>query len=90
MDNYEIVKEIGEGTFGKVYLVKSKQSKKQYVWKKIFFGNMQEKERNQLKNEVNILSELKNDYIVKYYDKFIDKQGKVLTIVMEYCPGGDL
>lgn len=73
MDNYEVVKEIGEGTFGKVYLVKNKQSKKQYVWKKIFFGNMQEKERNQLKNEVNILSELKNDYIVKYYDKILDK-----------------
>ncbi len=39
-------------------------------------------------NEVHILNKLNNEYIVKYYDSFIDKN--ILNIVMEYCEGGDL
>jgi NIMA (never in mitosis gene a)-related kinase len=39
-------------------------------------------------NEVTILSKLDNQYIVKYFDSFIDKQ--VLCIIMEYCDMGDL
>jgi NIMA (never in mitosis gene a)-related kinase len=39
-------------------------------------------------NEVNILSKLDNQYIVKYFDSFIDKN--ILCIIMEYCENGDL
>ena len=42
------------------------------VWKKINYGQMQEKEKQQLINEVNILRDLKHDNIVRYYDKILD------------------
>jgi serine/threonine protein kinase len=41
-------------------------------------------------NEVNILSQLKHENIVRYYEKFVDRPNKTLYIVMEYCAGGDL
>jgi len=51
---------------------------------------MQEKEKQQLINEVNILRELKHDNIVRYYDKIVDKKNTTIYIIMEYCAGGDL
>ena len=38
--------------------------------------------------EASVLKELKNRYIVRYYDSFLEKSN--LQIVMEYCPNGDL
>lgn len=40
--------------------------------------------------QVNILRELKHPFIVRYYDRIIDKATTKLYIVMEYCEGGDL
>ena len=51
---------------------------------------MQEKEKQQLINEVNILRELKHENIVRYYDKIVDKKNTTIYIIMEYCAGGDL
>jgi NIMA (never in mitosis gene a)-related kinase len=60
------------------------------VWKQIQYGQMSEKEKQQLINEVNILRELKHENIVRYHDKILDKKNATLYIVMEYCAGGDL
>lgn len=60
------------------------------VWKKINYGIMKEKEKQQLINEVNILRELKHENIVRYHDKIIDKKNTTIYIIMEYCAGGDL
>ena len=51
---------------------------------------MQEKEKQQLINEVNILRELKHENIVRYYDKIVDKKNTTIYIIMEYCSNGDL
>lgn len=51
---------------------------------------MSQKEKQQLVNEVNILRELSHPCIVKYYDRVIDKSQEKISIIMEYCEGGDL
>jgi NIMA (never in mitosis gene a)-related kinase len=53
-------------------------------------GTMNEKEKQQIVAEVNILRELRHPYIVRYYDRIIDKRATKLYIVMEWCQGGDL
>lgn len=54
------------------------------------YGKMQEKEKQQLVSEVNILRDLSHPNIVKYYDRIIDKQNAKIYIIMEFCEGGDL
>lgn len=39
----------------------------------------------------NILEHLdQHDHIVRYIERFVDKQNTMLYIIMEYCQGGDL
>lgn len=40
--------------------------------------------------QVNILRELKHPFVVRYYDRIIEKIQAKLYIVMEFCEGGDL
>ena len=51
---------------------------------------MREREKALVVSEVNILRELRHPFIVRYYDRLIDKAATKLYIVMEYCEGGDL
>ena len=87
---YEVIKEIGKGSFGKVYQIKRKADNKVLVWKEINYSKMSEREKQLLVSEVNILRELRHPNITRYYDRVIDKDKAKLYIVMEYCSGGDL
>lgn len=51
---------------------------------------MSEKERQLLVSEVNIIKDLRHAYIVRYYDRIINREEGKIYIVMEYCPCGDL
>jgi len=51
---------------------------------------MNEKEKQKLMTEVNILRSLAHPHIVRYYDRVLDKAQRTLYIVMEFCAGGDL
>ena len=51
---------------------------------------MNEKQRHQLIEEINVLRELKHENIVGYRDKILDKPNTTLYIIMEYCNGGDM
>jgi len=90
MENYEVLEKIGEGYFGRVYKVMYKPDKRILVWKEIDYGQLKESEKQQIVNEVNILRDLKHPYIVKYFDRIIDKNTQKLYLVMEFCEGGDL
>ena len=39
---------------------------------------------------MNILRELRHPFIVRYYDRIIDKAATRIYIVMEWCEGGDV
>ena len=51
---------------------------------------MSEKEKHLLVSEVNILRDLNNPHIVRYSDRIIAREKKIIYIVMEFCSGGDL
>ena len=52
MDIYAIIKTIGSGSFGQVYLVVNRQNNKQYVMKKIRIRDLELKDRENTETEV--------------------------------------
>uniref|UniRef100_A0A672I2J0 non-specific serine/threonine protein kinase n=1 Tax=Salarias fasciatus TaxID=181472 RepID=A0A672I2J0_SALFA len=88
MDKYEKVKQIGEGSFGKAILVKSKLDGHQYVIKEISISAMSSKERRESTKEVAVLANMSHPNIVQYKESF--EEAGCLYIVMDYCEGGDL
>ncbi|XP_009461408.1 PREDICTED: serine/threonine-protein kinase Nek5 [Nipponia nippon] len=88
MDKYEIVKKIGEGSFGKIFLAKGKVDNEQCVIKEINFTKMPVKEKEASQKEVILLAKMKHANIVTFYASLQEKNK--LYIVMEYCDGGDL
>ncbi|CAH1267417.1 NEK1 [Branchiostoma lanceolatum] len=88
MEKYQKVKRIGEGSFGKAFLVRNKKDGKQYVIKEISITKMSPKERQESRREVTVLSKMKHTNIVSYQESF-EEVGN-LYIVMDFCDGGDL
>nr|XP_043900097.1 serine/threonine-protein kinase Nek1 isoform X3 [Solea senegalensis] len=88
MDKYDKVKKIGEGSFGKAILVRSKQDGRHYVIKEIGISGMPDRERQESRKEVALLAKMSHPNIVQYKESF--EEGGCLYIVMDYCEGGDL
>ncbi|XP_072479452.1 serine/threonine-protein kinase Nek1 isoform X10 [Notamacropus eugenii] len=88
MDKYCKLQKIGEGSFGKAILVKSREDCKQYVIKEINISRMSSKEREESRREVEVLANMKHPNIVLYRESF--EENGSLYIVMDYCEGGDL
>ena len=84
-DEYKIIRKIGEGGFGDVYLVEKDNN--QYALKKLKF-KLTKEELEQYQEILNILLKIKNENIIKYYDYFLEND--YLNIVMEYCGDTDL
>ena len=75
---------------GKVHKIVRVEDGEVLVWKELYYGAMNTKEKEQLVSEVNILRELNHKHVVRYYDRIIDREQKKIYIVMEYCSGGDV
>jgi non-specific serine/threonine protein kinase/NIMA (never in mitosis gene a)-related kinase len=90
MDDYDPIRLLGEGSFGKVYLMRDKKLRKFVCVKIIKIKNIPKKEREATKNEVDLLKKLNHPNIVRYIDSFLSKNKESLCISMEYCDGGDL
>ncbi|XP_041870223.1 serine/threonine-protein kinase Nek5 isoform X1 [Corvus kubaryi] len=88
MDKYEIIKKIGEGSFGKIFLAKGKMDNEPCVIKEINLTKMPVKEKEASEKEVILLAKMKHANIVTFYASLQEKNK--LYIVMEYCDGGDL
>lgn len=84
MDKFDLIKTIGEGTFGKVYLARDKSESSYCVIKEIRLT----KEKEASKREVILLAGMKHPNIVTFFSSF--QENSRLFIVMEYCDGGDL
>ena len=71
-----------------MYKVKRFENNGVYVIKTVRISELTRKEQHDAINEVKILAQLESDYVVRYYDSFMDEES--LHIVMEYCNRGDL
>jgi serine/threonine protein kinase len=88
MGKYKILKKLGEGSFGTVFLVEDEKDHASYVLKQISLTGMTAQELADCKKEISILSLLNHENIVKYIRSFTTKS--TLCIVMEFADGGDL
>ena len=90
---YKIIKQIGKGSYGTVYLCEDKNNKnQQYVIKRINLSKLSEKEREETINETKILQKLDHQNIIKFIEFFISKKEEIiyLNIITEYADDGDL
>lgn len=88
INNYKILKYIGDGTSGKVYLCMDIRTKKRYALKIIHiikkFGI---KNKNSLR-EYFFMKENNNKNIVKLIDNIYDIDNNIMYLIMEYIPNG--
>jgi len=89
-DSFTPLEIIGKGSFGVIRKVQRNSDGRILVRKEIDFRKMNDREKRQLVNEVNILRELRHSNIVRYYERIVDRESCMIYIVMEYCEGGDL
>ena len=86
--DFQVLQKLGSGSFGVVYKVARNQDKKIYVMKTINIKELTRKEQDEAIKEVKILASMDNEYVVRYFDSFIERG--TLHIVMEHCDRGDL
>ncbi len=82
---YEVLAELGSGSYGKVYRVKSKLTGEIRACKKMNKRKIKNKER--FKVEINLLKATDHPNIVKLYEVYEDNV--YLYLVMEECLGGE-
>ena len=92
-DNYEIIKEIGQGSFSKVYLVKRILDNKFYAAKKIDKENILEDNINISmehweKNIFDYIKNVPNENVVKSIEYF--ENSDYIYFIYEYLPNGML
>ena len=98
-DRYKLIKVLGRGSYGEVWLVSplescpdSKSKPKRCVMKRVSIANTSNDEKNDLavaEREAQLLSSLKHPNIVTYIESFRSRDHH-LNIVMAFCEGGDL
>ncbi|KAM3133795.1 hypothetical protein pb186bvf_014058 [Paramecium bursaria] len=86
LSHYEIIKKLGQGGFGEVYLVKQLSTGIQRAAKIIMRKTISDEEK--LLEETEILKHLDHPNIVRVLEIFADF--KYYYIVTEYCQGGEL
>lgn len=86
---YNKIKLLGEGSFGKAFLVECQSNKQLAVVKQMEISKMSAKEKEEVYKEAKILEAMKHPNIIKFLEVYTTVNGK-LCIVMDYADGGDL
>ena len=91
-DDFELLKKLGQGAFGKVFKVRSKINNKVYAMKKLNIKDIREQKGERAYeltiNENSILQGLNHPHIIKYYKNFTE--GDYMYIIIELAANGDM
>ena len=89
LEDFDILKLIGRGSFAKVYLVRNKSNQKIYSMKKLDKPFIKQNRQEQhIINERILLAKMDNPFLVKLFCAFQDN--KHLYFIMEFIQGGEL
>jgi tRNA A-37 threonylcarbamoyl transferase component Bud32 len=89
LEDFELVRVIGKGSFGKVTLVRKKSDSRLYAMKVLAKQNIiKRKQVEHTRTERNVLGKLNHPFIVKLHYAF-QTEAK-LYFVLDYCAGGEL
>lgn len=88
--DFDRLKVLGEGTYGKVLLVREKRTGRLFAQKQLKKASMvvEEKKIQQTKTEREILESVRHPYIVKLFYAMQDLEK--LYLILEYVQGGEL
>ena len=87
-EKYKIIKKLGEGSYGVVYLVNNTLTNTKVTMKKIIKIKENIIDNLEIKNEIEILRKLDHPNIVKIIEYFESKDA--YYIITEYCEKGEL
>ncbi|XP_063850385.1 serine/threonine-protein kinase Nek4-like isoform X3 [Scylla paramamosain] len=88
VEGIEVVREIGRGNYGSVWLVTQSGSCRNLVLKCVDLTHCSAAEVEAARQEVRILAGLRHPNIVSYKGSF--EVGRRLNLLMGYCAGGDM
>ena len=86
MENYDVLRQLGKGGYGKVYRVRHKKSGEVRACKQLSKLNIDDLVKFQ--REIEILIKTDHPNIIKMYEYFESKNN--LYLIMEECDGGEL
>ncbi|XP_067126026.1 uncharacterized protein [Centruroides vittatus] len=86
---FEVVKKLGQGTYGKVQLAINKETEQEVAIKTIKKSKIEsEQDLIRIRREIQIMSSIQHPHIIHIYEVFENKEKIVL--VMQYASGGEL
>ena len=88
LSDYNLIKDIGEGNFGKVKLAKLKSTKEKFAIKILDKEKLKTQTKSTLFNEIEIISKLNHKNVI-HVEKILE-DAKNYYIIMEYCEKGEL
>ncbi|EGR34492.1 protein kinase domain protein [Ichthyophthirius multifiliis] len=87
---YQLIKEIGNGQFARVYYTRSvdPENTQEYAIKTFQINRLKPENQDQIDKEINILLKLNHPNIIKFYE--YKKTQNNVYLIFEYCELGDL
>ena len=73
MENFEIIKKLGNGSFSEVYWVLRISDGIEYAMKKVKLEKLSKKDRENALNEIRILASIDHKNVIAYKEAFFDE-----------------
>lgn len=89
LKNYEIIRRLGQGSFGRVDLVRERATGVERVCKVVNTMGMRPNMVELMRKEIRILRTLDHPYVVKIHEYCEDLDHFQLVFILEHIPGGD-